>query len=112
MQVNENSGNPIGIISRPHLFFLVVLFSVFFILASASNPPIRYWGYVTLNSSLASNGTNVSVSSPSLLLKTASVPSGNNPAGYYSLQFELTEGIDLIFRVNGVNATSPAPLAT
>lgn len=90
------------------LVLSLVLFS--FGLVSAVNPPIRYYGYVTVNSMTASDDTNVSVFTGSTLLDYSVVPdTASTGSGYYSLDINSSyNGNALTFKVNGVTTDSPA----
>jgi len=80
----------------------------------ATNPPIRYYGILTITGNAAADGYNVSVWNSTTLLTSAITPAtGASGTGYYALQIdESHSGESLTFKVGEENATSPVPGAT
>jgi len=77
----------------------------------AANPPIRYYGYLTLGGSTAADGNNVSIWNGTSILGSALTPaSASSGSGYYSVNIDAMHSGELLtFKANGVNATTPAP---
>jgi hypothetical protein len=77
----------------------------------AANPPIRYYGTVTLDGSAAADGHNVSIWNGETILGSVLTPAGSTSgSGYYSINLDASHtGKTLIFKVNNVNATTPTP---